>query len=107
AMVAPARTRIRGRAGRQLCTVPRISTLLGRSCDEISMITACCGSSSSVVGTNTGSVTESLGASSRHSSAVRIRSFRITIDDRGRPYQIVAQVRQVGGSPLLHSTDDR
>jgi len=40
-IVAPARTRMRGSAGRQLWTVPRINTLLGRSCDEISMITAC------------------------------------------------------------------
>src|ERR1041384_5357686 len=105
-MVAARRGRVPRGAARHACTVPRISTLLGKICDEISMITGCWGSSSSVVGTNTGSVTESLGASSRHSSAVRIRSFRITIDDRGRPYQIVAAMRQLGGAPLLHSMAD-
>ncbi len=50
ATVAPARMRMRGSAGRQAVTLPRISTLLGSPSHAISTTTAVPGASSVVVG---------------------------------------------------------
>ena len=49
---APARTRSRGRAGRQETTVPRISTRLGSALQTTSTTTGVPGASSVVVGQN-------------------------------------------------------
>ena len=56
ATVAPARTRMRGRAGRQAVTMPRMSTLLGRPSHAISTTTGVPGDSSVVVGQKTPAV---------------------------------------------------
>ena len=53
ATVAPARMRMRGRAGRQAVTLPRMSTLFGSPSHAISTTTAVPGASSVVVGQKT------------------------------------------------------